>query len=49
MQLAGALQELVEEEPGTALPGLLHELVERLQPVARLGRIDIRELVLELV
>ena len=49
LELAGALQQLVDKEPGTGLAGLLDDLVQRLHPVVRLGRVDVGELVLELV
>ena len=49
LQLAGAFEQLVDQEPRAGLARLLHHLVERLHPVVGLGGIDVRELVLELV
>ena len=49
VQLAGPLEQLEHEEPGTALPFLADDLVERLQPFGRLALVDVRELMLEFV
>src|SRR5947208_652300 len=49
MELPRALQELVHQEPGPALALLLDELVERVEPLLRLGGVDVGQLVLELV
>src|SRR5215216_2971083 len=49
MELAGALEQLVDEESRPALALLLDELVERGDPLRGLLRIDVRKLVLELV
>ncbi len=49
LELSGSLEELVDEEPGASLALLLHDLVEGLHPFVRLGRIDVGQLVLELV
>ncbi len=49
LELAGALQQLVDEKPGTGLAGLLDDLVERFHPFLGFVRVDVRQLVLELV
>ena len=49
LQLSGALEQLVDEEASARLAFLLHHLVQRRHPVVGLGRVDIGELVLELV
>ena len=49
LQLAGALEQLVDEESRARLAFLLHHLVQRRHPVVGLGRVDIGELVLEFV
>jgi hypothetical protein len=49
LELARPLEQLVEEEPGARLAGLFDERIERLEPVGGLLRIDVRQLVLELV
>ena len=49
LELAGALEQLVDEEPRAALAFLLDDLVERGDPVVGLVRVDVGQLVLELV
>ena len=49
VELAGPLQELVHDEAGAIGALLVHQVVERGDPVVGLARIDIRQLVLELV
>ena len=49
LELAGALEELVDDEPGACLAFLGDDLVERREPVLGLVRVDVRQLVLELV
>jgi len=49
LELAGALQKLVEDEPGTLRAAGVHEGVQRIHPLLRFGRVDVRKLVLELV
>ena len=49
LELAGTLQQLVDEEPGTGLAGLADDLVERFEPFLCFVRVDVRQLVLELV
>ncbi len=49
LELAGALEELVDDEPGARLAFLGDDLVERREPVLGLVRVDVRQLVLELV
>ena len=49
LELAGALQQLVDDKPGSGLPGLLDDLVERFEPFLGFVRVDVRQLVLELV
>src|SRR5437868_5094634 len=49
VELPRALQQLVHQEPGPALALLLDELVERVEPLLGLGRVDVGQLVLELV
>jgi hypothetical protein len=49
LELASALEQLVDEEPGSGLALLLDHLVERRHPVVGLGRVDVGKLVLEFV
>ena len=49
VQLTGPLEQLVDEEPCPAFTLLPDELVEGIEPLLGLGRIDVRELVLEFV
>ena len=42
VQLARALEQLVDEEAGPALALLADELVERVEPFLGLGRVDVR-------
>ena len=49
LELAGAFQQLVDKEPGSGLPGLVDDLVERFEPFLGFVRVDVRQLVLELV
>ena len=49
VQLAGALQEPEQDEAGTLRPGSLDEGIERVEPLRGLDRVDVRELLLELV
>jgi hypothetical protein len=49
VELAGPLQDLEEQESGALVPLLAVDLVEGIEPFPRLGRIDIRQLMLELV
>ena len=47
--LAGALEQLVGDEPGALDALLVDDLVEGVDPVLGLGRVDVGELLLELV
>ena len=47
--LARALQQLEHQESGPVLALLVHDLVERVEPVLGLGLVDVGQLVLELV
>ena len=49
LELAGALEQLVDDEPGPALALSGHHLVERGEPILGLGGIDVGKLVLEFV
>jgi hypothetical protein len=49
LELACALQQLVDEEPGTGFAGLLDDLVEGFHPILGFVRVDVRQLVLELI
>ena len=49
LQLAGALEQLVDDEPGAGLTLVGDDLVERGDPVVGFGGIDVGQLVLELV
>ena len=49
MQLPGALEQLVQEEAGALVAFLAVDLVERIQPLLGLGRVDVGQLLLELV
>ncbi len=49
VQLAGTLEQLVEQEAGALVAFLAVDLVQRIQPLLRLGRVDVGQLVLELV
>ncbi len=49
MQLPSALQQLVQQEAGALVPSLAVDLVEGIQPLLRLGGVDVGQLVLELV
>ena len=49
MTLAGPLEELVHDKAGAVGALLVDELVEQFDPVGGLARIDVRQLVLELV
>ena len=49
LELARALEQLVDEEARAHLAFLGDDLVERGEPVLGLGRVDVRELVLEFV
>ena len=49
LQLARALEQAEEEEAGAVRAGLLHDRVERVDPLLRLDRVDVRQLLLELV
>ena len=49
LQLAGALQELVDDEAGALRASLRHDPVQRVEPLLGLGRVDVRQLLLELV
>ena len=49
LELAGSLEELVDEEARARLTGLLDDLIERLHPVLGLVRVDVRQLMLEFV
>src|SRR5439155_69178 len=49
LQHAGALEELVEDEPCPLRARLLDERVERLDPLLRLVGIDVGQLALELI
>src|SRR4029077_17757900 len=47
--LARTLQQLEHQEAGSVLTLLVHDLVERVEPVLGLGLVDVGQLVLELV
>jgi len=49
LELAGALQELVEDEPGSLGTAGVDEGVEGVHPLLRFGRVDVGQLVFELV
>jgi len=49
MKLASPLEDLVKQEAGALVPLLAVDLVQRVQPLLGFGRIDIGQLVLELV
>ena len=49
LELARPLEELVDDEPGAGLAFLGDDLVERREPVLGLVRVDVGQLVLELV
>ena len=49
LQLSRALEQLEEDESRPLRAGGLDQLVERLEPLLRLDRIDVRQLLLELV
>src|SRR5207249_12073697 len=49
VQLAGSLEQLVEDEPGAFGAAGAHESVEGIHPLLRLRRVDVGKLVLELV
>ncbi len=49
LELASALEQLVDDEPGARLALVGHDLVERAHPVLGLVGIDVRELVLEFI
>ena len=49
VQLAGALEQLVDQVAGAVGAFLLDHGVERLDPLLGLGRVDVRQLLLELV
>ena len=49
VELARALEQLVDEEAGAALALLLDDLVEGGEPFLGLGRVDVGQLVLEFV
>ena len=49
LALAGALEQLEHQEPGAVLARLVQDLVERLEPLAGLGLVDVGQLLLEVV
>jgi hypothetical protein len=49
LELPRALQQLVDEVPGSISAARFDDVVERVQPLLGLGRIDVRQLLLELV
>jgi hypothetical protein len=49
LQLPRALEEPIQDEPSSLLAGRLDDILERVDPLARLDRIDIGQLLLELV
>jgi len=49
LPLPRALEELVDDEPRALRPLLVDHRVERIDPLLRLGGIDVRQLLLELV
>ena len=49
LELAGALQEPEQDEAGALRAGRLDQGIERVEPLRGLDRVDVRELLLELV
>ncbi len=49
LELSGSLQELEDDEAGALEASLLDDGVEGVDPLLRLGGVDVRQLLLELV
>jgi hypothetical protein len=49
LELTGALEQFVDDESGAIGAGVIDDRVERVDPFLGLDRIDVRELLLELV